>query len=342
MKAQDVVRSSDHPDLNHPRVVDVLCPPDPCPQWPDTRTYEDVIKLHAQNTEEAAKSERFGVCDFAKDLKEGAAIIDIGAGRGILTSDLRQIAQQKGLKYQLVAVSATEMDAEHIQNADHIYYQKVPDNPELLQDYAQRADLVLDTFGAATYATNPVHALIYSLMLLKPGGKYTAISSLVPGAEDLSAFGDTNTQSALIEFIGEHLGLTVSIKPSYLKSKVIGNEGAIVQDLLIKCERPRGCRQDFHWERFRQLAKQVDQIIGVPEVVSVWSSADFGKFQIRRIQYTQKELVNTVDKVDAKEFSKRAFITNVGRSENQKVLDKLDQRTHHELEGQRLEKNTGL
>lgn len=267
--------------------IDVLCPPDPSPQWPDRRTYEDIIKLHASNTEGDVINQQIGVFDFAQNLPASAIVIDIGAGKGALISDLRKIGRQKEAKYHLVAVSATELDAEHAKHADVIYYQFVPDHINLLKDYANQADFVIDTFGAATYATNPIHALIYSLLLLKPGATYTAISSLVPGFEDYSAFGDQNTQAVLVQFIEDHLELKIRIKPTFLKSKVKGNENAIVKDLLISGQRSKDCTKKYNVSLFDELSKQVDKLIGTPEVVSVWSDADFGKFQIRRMKYTQ-------------------------------------------------------
>lgn len=75
---------------------------------------------------------------------------------------------------------------------------------------------------------------------------------------------------------------------------MIGNEGKLTQDLLLKCERPKNCTQEYSLDRFKKLAIRVDQLLGLPEVVSVWSNADFGKFQIRRIRYNQSlELIQS-------------------------------------------------
>lgn len=285
MKSDDIARPTD--PNSTAIIIDALCPPDPCPQWPDTRTYEDIIKLHAINTQKDVLDEQTGIFDFAENLPDSAIVIDIGAGKGRLISNLKHMAEKKGVKFHLVAVSATELDATHAKDADSIYYQLVPNHAELLKDYAHQADLVIDTFGAATYATNPIHALIYSLLLLKPGATYTAISSLVPGFEDYSAFGDQNTQAELVKFLQEHLALEVTIKPTYLKSKVKGNENVIVKDLLIRCERSIQCTQTYSAARFDELSKKADKLIGTPEVVSVWSDADFGKFKIRRMKYVQ-------------------------------------------------------
>ena len=274
-------------DQTTPTIIDELCPPDPSPAWPETRSYDDIIQLHSENSMEAAQTGNVCVRDFAKEFLDCATVIDIGAGKGVLIADLRQMAQKQGINFNLVAVGATVLDAEHAKSANYVYYQKVPDHDRLLEDYANKADFVIDTFGAATYATNPIHALIYSILLLKPGAKYTAISSLVPGAEDYSAFGDINTQLRLIEFFRKHLALELSIKPTYLRSKVKGNEGVIVQDLLIHCERVINCKQEYSLNRFKELAKLVNQYIGTPEILSVWNNADFGKFQIRRIRYNR-------------------------------------------------------
>lgn len=92
-----------------------------CPDWPDRRSYADITNLHIENSREAAESNRCASNDFASELIRGATVIDIGAGQGKLISELRQISIDKGLNWNLIAVSATELNKDYIKAASCTY-----------------------------------------------------------------------------------------------------------------------------------------------------------------------------------------------------------------------------
>lgn len=193
--------------------------------WPNQRGIEKVAVLHAPNTPKSLSDEETtNRLDILGHLPEGSkpVIVDLGMGNGQFLIDL---AKEFGRKATLIGVSASPNEIRwHACNYARIQLVKgkLPHDEsimDLLHDRLGKVDRVFDTFGPSTYSLNPLHSLIYSAMLLKPGGKFSAISS-TEGNPFYTVFGDKNNRSKIKEFFKEKLGIDIHFEFTAIRSEL--------------------------------------------------------------------------------------------------------------------------
>lgn len=141
------------------------------PSWPEERSL--------------ARYKEFTLLDFNEILSNGDMWIDIGCRSGKALSQLSTLR-----KVKLVGVNAHKITV--LPGIEPIYT-VIPDDITLYKKYRKQARLVTDIHGAISYAENPLHALIYEALLLKPGG--TAV--LVTMEE---RFGEVTTWERITSF----------------------------------------------------------------------------------------------------------------------------------------------
>lgn len=241
--------------------------PAPRPAWEQNRTYEEYIKLLSP------QKEHLKFIDFTL-LPLQSRLLDIGFGEGHFLNHIKKVRPD----IETIGVAVSNCKKSLYKNIDNIYIQKIPEDLTLLSANFEKMDVVIDVFGAATYATNPLHALIYSAFLVKPQGYYFSISSLIPDSENISCFGDKSTRTEIQHFFQFQLGIPLFFEEKEVKSKL---------ELLIyfqKLEKQSAWTlHDYH-----ELIKSADKIIGTPIERSSWKPFT-GKFRIISYEYIKPE-----------------------------------------------------
>lgn len=239
--------------------------PAPSPTWEQNRTYENYLELLRPD------NNQIEFIDFL-DLPTASTILDIGFGEGHFLSHLKH----KRPDIKTVGVAVSKCRKSLYKNIDTIFIQKIPEDLTLLSEYAGKIDVITDIFGAATYATNPLHALIYSAFLLKLDGYYFSISSLIPDYEKLSCFGDETTRKEIQNLFQDQLGIRLFFEKKEVKSKI---------DLLIYFQKPSAqVRNELSY--YNEVIKFADQKIGIPNEICSWKPFK-GKFKIISYEYVK-------------------------------------------------------
>lgn len=114
-------------------------------------------------------------------------MIDLGCGKGRLAKQFKELRPD----INFVGLSAHEISSstDYSESMDRVYYGKIPEDTRLLKDYKGRADVVIDTYGPMSFADNPVHVLIYALLLLNGTGIFSSITSETRKDQSQSVFG---------------------------------------------------------------------------------------------------------------------------------------------------------
>ncbi|RAP37921.1 hypothetical protein B1207_02720 [Legionella quinlivanii] len=257
--------------------------------WPNKRGLEKIRKLHAYNTETTLKNTP-NLLDIVNNIKDDDIVMDMGMGNGQFLIDLRIELNKVKKRAELIGVTASEKEVRHhtcelakIKIAkmklpcDSARFQLLQDTPQLeavkrpeddrAREYLQALEgevgFIFDTYGPGTYSYNVLHNLIYAAILLKPSGKYSAISSTGGDNEaDLSVLGDTNCREKIQKFFEEKLGISITFEKTAIVSEV--NPGAINSDWLIKFEKAAEPLKALTAMDYNVLCRAADEMIGLP------------------------------------------------------------------------------
>lgn len=180
--------------------------------------------------------------------------------------------------------------AEEIVDYDHT--DPFPESPQILDRFAGTADQVFDTFGALTYAKNPLHALIYAARLLKPCGKFSTVSSGKPSVVDGSVLGNAITRAKIKKFFQDFFAIDLTFNATRVESQV--TPGAVWDDWHISFTAPGEFKAIGYEESIQENFAQADAIIGVPKpVVEVTNTpGQFSDFAINMLEYEQEDVAN--------------------------------------------------
>lgn len=230
--------------------------------WPNDRGIDEVVKLHAYNTEKTLTSVP-NKLDILFGLPDDPVIIDQGMGQGNFLIEMAAKLKALKKKATLIGVSASPKEVKKDQcryAGINLVEGALPHDASvmtMLKGYQGRADRVFDTFGAATYAQNPLHSLILSALLLKQGGRFSAISSTDNNFHTM--FGDEKNRDKIIEFFKTEMNIDISFQFTSINSRV--TPGQINTDLLISFTRGA---DNLTAKDYLHLCKKVDKVVGVP------------------------------------------------------------------------------
>lgn len=245
------------------------------PRWPQNRGYKDVTSILSPKDKVRT--------DYINNLSEDATVLEIGFGDGIFLGSLKEARPD----LKTIGVSVTSWKGNRVKIIDEVYLQYIPDDLTVLQDHAGQVDLIVDVFGAATYAQNPLHALIYSAMLLKQGGRFHGISALINNGEPGSAFGNADTQAEIVNFFQEEMGINLvfevaNVIPSRILSEIFSPE-----HLLVHFE----TTSDMSVYDYKQLLEAGNARIGIPvntKEIRKMAFFDFGDFRVAAKEYIRE------------------------------------------------------
>lgn len=279
-----------------------ICDPGfPLPRgnWPQGRGLQRYKVLHQPRLEQS----------FEKRSEE-ALVVDMGMGDG------NALAELKREDNWLVGFSLHEAVRENLAKIDGVVMSPVPHGAgaqTAFEVLKERAGLVIDTYGPATYANNPVHAIIFEAMLLAPGGKGTlVISEIFDGDDEASPIGFARTRRRLKAFLKESLDIEVIITRTSIQSEVDASRRCL--DFHVALERPIDT-QAFAGS-FEVYCQRADEAIGRPVAIpSKSATGDFdGGFSIKGYCYDPLALLycaeTVVDAIDGefKEDVEQSFV----------------------------------
>lgn len=269
-------------------------------EWPFQRRYRtDYVKLLIPQTKETLQKKP-RQDDFLAKLPQNPKIIELGAGAGFGARDIKELRPDA----TVIAVGVTPLFEENIPYCDQIYYASIPNNLALLKDHFGTADLVIDVFGAHTYAHSVRDAAIYAACLLKEGGKFKSVISGLddsPHTPDSCPLGSGIDRHELIQFFKEHLGIDLVIKKTMVESKL--KPGKIVEDFYLEFTKTSEAKP-LIFSDFARLCKLAEDTLGIPHEIDVSSDSDYGKFKsqaIRSIGFFKPE--SNVTKIDSYQAS---------------------------------------
>lgn len=257
---------------------------EPSVNWPKDRSYTTVSRLHAVNTSMTLQNPRLtSACDFCDLIPENGNVLEIGPGNG---SFLRGLFRRRN-DLKLYAISTTILHPGNVEILRHLHYGAWPNDTAL--DYMFGCmDLVIDTYASVTYSENPLHAMLKSILFLKPGGTYTAITSTDNNRVGNSVLGDYNTRLKIKSLLREKLNLRLEMTFTEVISKISTEKNTIFQDLIVSCKRSVECPLHFDSILLLQLYKLVDQHIGrCCDFNSTTYQA--GKYRIRMRNYSTND-----------------------------------------------------
>ncbi|CDZ78796.1 hypothetical protein BN59_03110 [Legionella massiliensis] len=233
--------------------------------WPNSRGKIKVATLHAVNTEESLKDEsQTNQLDILSELPANPVIVDLGMGTGQFLIDLA-LELKKHCVLVGVSASPNEIKRHTCDYAGiHIVKGKLPHDEsvtELLEQRQGTVDKVFDTYGPATYANNPLHSLIYAAILLKSGGKFSAMTSTENNAL-MTVFGDEVIREKIKSFFKWHLGIDLHFEFSAIRSEL--SPGKIFTDLLVTFT--KGEKQ-LNAASYLALCRLADCEVGAAQVI---------------------------------------------------------------------------
>jgi hypothetical protein len=211
-------------------------------------------------------------------------VVDIGMGDAYA---LREMKEKEG--FITVGLGMHEINPDNAKYIDLLAYSSVPNGRSARQVFnllRGKVALVCESFGASTYADNPIEALIYEGLLLAPGGVAKLIVSSIPKeSEEQSPLGFAAQRQRLVAFFKEHLGLELIISRTYIKSLVM--KGSFCIDYHVEIRRaPNALVSDKSLEELFALAeKEMGHCTTVPKCTNVGEFA--GGFGIRGRSYTR-------------------------------------------------------
>ncbi|MBA2654142.1 MAG: hypothetical protein H0U71_03620 [Gammaproteobacteria bacterium] len=249
-------------------------------QWPYQRRYQtDYVKLLTPQTlkslEESSHQD-----DFLRNLPVNPKIVEFGAGAGFALRDIKELRPDA----YVIAVGITPLFEENINFCDQIYYSFIPDNLALLKDHIGTIDLVIDVYGAQTYARNVRDVTLYAACLLKEGGIFKSIVSGLddpPHTYDSCPLGSGINRYDLIQFFKEHLGIDLVIKKTKVESRL--KTGKIVEDFYLEFTKTQTANS-FTYDDFQKLCQLADSSLGIPYEIDVSCNSDYGIFKSQAIR----------------------------------------------------------
>lgn len=226
------------------------------PTWPrerDLETYSRYTGIH-----------------FSLELSDGKTWIDIGCRTGKAMSET-----QKFCNACLVGVNAHKIETlAGIQS----FFTEIPRDKFLYQYLHNKADLLTDVYGAFTYDTDPVAALIYETCLLKSHGKAVIIS--------LEAkFGNKINRQDLQHFFATVLGKHVAFKRFRTYSD---NSKRPLNSLRITIT---NLNSSCNAQPLDQLLLQARQMIGIPKKAKLLYSPPDNSLELWKIVYKKVGMV---------------------------------------------------
>ncbi len=248
--------------------------------WPHDRELSNIEKLHTPQSSATllgnTPNTPIHFADMIPSNESTPIIVDIGAGTGRGLNDLREMLASKNIKAKCVAVGVTPLKPEYEKNMHAIFYTSIPDAKLLLDHFEGVVDLVIETYGASTYASHPLKALAYIAKLLRPCGKYRGLISGVQRLPDGTPTGFVLTRLSIEAFFKE-LGYEVTIHETMIRSQVTGFENTTMADYLIFFEKPSVHQLCSKREKsFAELCALIDVKFGQP--VKYQHRNEFGKF----------------------------------------------------------------
>ncbi len=256
--------------------------------WPFARhVFPDYVTLLTQQNEQSLNN-RLRINDYLSALHsiEKPKIIELGAGAGVGAGETKDLLPHA----EVIAAGITPLYPENAAKCHQIYYAFIPNNLRLLQDHFGTAHVVIDVFGASTYAINPIHVLIYAVGLLAIGGKFMGVVSGLDDAPytfDSSPLGAGINRDDLIKFFKEYLGIELEIKKTKVASRL--KPGKIVEDFYVEFTKTQSAKS-FVYDDFIQVCLIADKVLGIPHEIDVSSESDYGKFtqnqSIKSLFYT--------------------------------------------------------
>lgn len=249
--------------------------------WPNSRRAARVLSLHSHENQPQM--------DFSAIPVDGT-VVDLGMGNGSFLIDVRK--ERKDLTLIGVTASPSEIRHHTCNYANiNIVCGKLPHDRsvvDLLSKYQNTVDVIFDTYGPSTYSYNPLHSLIFSAMLLKEGGIFSAITG-TEGTVNTTVFGNAETQKKLIAFFKDELDITIQFLPQTIESEVV--PGKIMTDFLVSFVKGN---KSLNASDYMHLCKQADKAIGL--VKKIPNNTDnlfkFGQFKIEMKEYEKPKYYN--------------------------------------------------
>lgn len=239
---RDFALPTSKPDPNHPHAVildnekktRILFPDraEDSKTWPKNRSIGDIESMLRHN-----------LFDKLLCLPRGSWILDAGCGNGKV---IQLIETWFPGKFKLCGITTTQVESKNFPYFDELTYLYVPSDPvhpedvaslQWLTDHADKFALILDTYGPATYADNPLEVMLFYNVALKPGGQVFSMSSMVAGDAENSCFGDHDTRQKIEQFFKNDLQTELKFTKEDILS-VACAEGKVMTDLKVEMTIP--------------------------------------------------------------------------------------------------------
>jgi hypothetical protein len=237
--------------------------------WPANRNKQRYLQLHYPKL---FRNRNEDALQLTLDtLPPHHIIMDAGIGDG------NALAQLKTRDNTTIGFTLHEIDPKNTPLIDGLCYSPIPDGKEARAAFAVLRGQVHQltcTYGPSTYATNPIHALIFLALLLKEGATANIIISSVFGEHvDQSPIGYANTREQLIAFFKHELDLEMTSARTFINSAV--EKGAICKDFCITLHRRFNAK--VRTESLDELFALADRILGQPHTIP--KTTDRGTFK---------------------------------------------------------------
>lgn len=266
--------------------------------WPNSRGFFEIATLHALNTVESLTSENPNLLDILGALParpKKPVVIDLGMGNGDFLVELAVKLKELNRKADLIGVSASadEVRWHRCKYAGiQIIRGKLPHDDSvmtLLEERQGTADNVFDTYGPATYSNNPLHSLIFAAILLKSGGKFSAMTSTEGDSIATTVFGDETIRNKITEFFKAELDIDIKFEFSSIRSRV--SPGKINTDLLVSFSKGN---VELMASDYLNLCRRADSAVGVSRLLRPsWFS--YRDFSIAMRTYESLERLPEID-----------------------------------------------
>ncbi|PJD98287.1 MAG: hypothetical protein CK425_00995 [Parachlamydia sp.] len=212
---------------------------------------------------------------------------DLGCGDGTFAAQFKEKAIQQKMDIQVIAAGANDLKPANIEKIDKIYYGFIPQQTQLLDDFAGQCGLVVETYGPTTYHKNPAHVIAYALYLLERTGTYSCISSTTKDGEHHSVFGNRKAFNCVKKSFIDKFDANISLIYTSIKSQVRFKEDgtpAIVNDCLLRV-RFKG-HNYVGVSDYETLCGEIDEKLGQPEPENTsWFAAGGSEFSITAKNY---------------------------------------------------------
>ena len=228
-------------------------------------------------------------------------VVDIGVGDG------NALAAMKNEGLVTVGFGLHEIHPQNEAFIDLLCYTSVPDGSvaqRMFRLLRGKVAMVVEVYGAVTYANNPIHAALFAGLLLAPNGTAKIIMSSIPKEEnEQSPLGFASERKCLIEFF-KAIGLELTISRTYIKSRVI--PGSYCVDYLLEIKRDLFAKvTDMTLDELFALANE--QIGFCSHIPKKSQSGEFGRFSIQGRTYTRSGNQTQFAALDISEDISSAF-----------------------------------